>query len=306
MTPRELLDRIETRVLLLDGGLGSLLIADGLAAGTPPERWVLERPERIAAAHRQYVDAGADVVHACTFGASAPKLAAVGLEGRAAEVNRAAVALAREAAGRRALVAGDIGPTGALFPPMGDATEDALGAAFREQASLLADAGVDLLSIETMYDLREACAAVAAAATTGLPVLASMTFSARKRGFFTLVGDRVGPSLRALLVSGAHVVGFNCTLTAPEMVPLIAEARAALDAEGTAPAHGAGPAPLVAQPNAGQPRPTPQGVVYDTTPAAFVADLERIVAAGARVVGGCCGTDPAFIRAARVSLDRFP
>ena len=291
MTKTELLDALAAKPLLLDGGLGSLLIAQGLAAGQAPEAWLFEHPDRIVAAHRAYVDAGSDVIHAVTFGGSAPKLAAAGLEGRCREVNTAAAALAREACGPETLVAGDVGPTGKFLPPMGAASEADFGAAFTEQCAALADAGADLISIETMVDLREALAAVRAAAATGLPVLASMTFEARKRGFFTIMGDRLVPSLKAMAQAGATVVGFNCSVTSDQMVPMVAEAVVGQNA------------PVVAQPNAGQPRMTPDGVVYDASPQRFVDDLMSMVAAGAQVVGGCCGTDPEFLALARNALD---
>ncbi len=291
MTTTELLDRFATRPLLLDGGLGSLLIAQGLAAGQAPEAWVFEHPDRIVAAHRAYIDAGSDIIQAVTFGGSSPKLAAVGLEGRCRELNTAAVALARQACGPDTLVAGDVGPTGKFLPPMGTASEADFDAAFAEQCTALADAGADLISIETMVDLREALAAVRAAAATGLPVLASMTFEARKRGFFTIMGDRLLPSLKAMAEAGATVVGFNCSVTSDQMVPMVAEAVAGQDA------------PVVAQPNAGQPRMTAEGVVYDASAERFVADLMSMVETGAKVVGGCCGSDPEFISLARTALD---
>ena len=280
--------------MLLDGGLGALFIVQGLEPGQAPERWVLEHPQRVQAAHRAYVEAGSDVIHTCTFGASPPKLEDAGLGGRCAEVNRAAVALARAACqGADTLVAGDLGPTGKLFPPMGDADEEILERAFEEQVGVLVAAGVDLISIETMYDLREALAATRAAARSGLPVLCSMTFDLKKRGFFSMVGDRVAPSVTALAEAGAHAVGFNCSLEAEQMVALIKEAREAAPA-GVA---------IIAQPNAGQPRATPQGVVYDADPQAFAAHLVEMVASGAGIVGGCCGTTPEFIRLARAALD---
>ncbi len=284
-------------VLLLDGGLGALFIVQGLETGRAPEWWVLEHPDRVTAAHRAYVEAGSDIIHTCTFGASPPKLLDAGLGERCADINRRAVELAREAcAGSRTVVAGDLGPTGCLFPPMGKAQEDELEQAFSEQVSVLADAGADLISIETMYDLREALAAVRAAAATGLPVLASMTFDLKKRGFFSMVGDQVETSLSAMLEAGATAVGFNCSLEAAEMVALVQEAKAAL-------AGYEGAAYIMAQPNAGQPRATAGGVVYDADPDEFVACLEQMVGAGANILGGCCGTDPGFIRKARAALD---
>lgn len=278
-------------MLLLDGGLGTMLIGMGLAPGQAPEAWVLEHPERVREAHRRYAAAGCQVVHAVSFGGTRPKLAAAGLGGEVEAINRRAIELAREAAAG-ALVAGDVGPTGLLLPPMGEADEAGLEAAFREQCALLAAAGADLLSIETMYDLREALAALRGALATGLPVLCSMTFEVKRRGAFTMVGDALVPSLAALRDAGAHAVGMNCSVTSGPMLALVREARAAL---------GPGVA-LVAQPNAGQPRPTPEGIVYDDDPAHFAADLVQMAEAGARVLGGCCGTDDRFLAAARVAL----
>jgi 5-methyltetrahydrofolate--homocysteine methyltransferase len=293
VNPSDFLDRLQQRAVLLDGGLGTLLMGLGLEAGRAPEWWNLEHPDRVREAHRLYVEAGSDVIHANTFGATPQKLAAAGLEGRCPEINAVGVRLAREAARSRALVAGDLGPTGRFLPPMGDATVEELAAGFGEQAAAILEAGADLISIETMYDLREALAAVRAALATGLPVLASMTFDVRPRGTFSMMGDALCPSLAALLEAGAHAVGFNCSVTSEAMVGMVREARESVRG------------PLVAQPNAGQPRPTPTGVVYDASPEAFASDLVQMVQAGARLVGGCCGTDPRFIRAAREALDRL-
>ena len=289
----ELLARLERRPLLLDGGLGSMFIAAGLEAGRAPEWWIVEHPERVTAVHRRYVEAGSEVIHSNTFGGSPPKLASVGLDGRCAEINAAAIRLARQATeGSETLVAGDVGPTGKLFAPMGAATEQQLQQAFSEQVEAMAGAGADLISIETMYDLREARVAVTAACATGLPVLASMTFDIKKRGCFTLVGDRLVPSLAALQQAGAHAVGFNCSVMPGQMLMMVDQAREAVSC------------PLVAQPNAGQPRPTASGeIVYDAEPESFARKLVQMVQRGVRLVGGCCGSTPEFIAAARRALD---
>ena len=277
--------------MLSDGGLGSALIARGLRQGRAPEVWNTERPDDVVAVHRAYVDAGSMLVHTNSFGGSAPRLALEAeLQGRCDQVNRQAVALARRAVGDEALVAGDVGPTGLMLPPMGEASDQEVFDAVSEQVRALADAGADLLSVETMYDLREAVAAVRAAVQTGLPVMASMTFDLKRRGYFSVMGDRVGPALAALAEAGASVVGFNCTLAHGDMVDLVRQAVAAT------------PLPVIAQPNAGQPRMTGDGVVYDTTPDAFARDVVAMAEAGARVVGGCCGTTPQFIAAARAAL----
>jgi 5-methyltetrahydrofolate--homocysteine methyltransferase len=287
----ELRTRLERTVLLLDGAMGSLLMAAGLPPGRAPEWWNLEHPDRVAKAHRGYVEAGSDIIQTNTFGGSPSKLRAAGLGGRCREVNARAVEIARRASAGAALVAGDLGPTGLMLPPVGGATVEEMREALCEQAATLADAGVDLIAIETMYDLREALVAVEAARSTGLPVLASMTFESRKRGFFTIMGDPLAGSLAALADAGADAVGCNCTVTAQAMLAMVVEARKAVGG------------PIVAQPNAGQPRVTPEGTVYDESPEEFARGLAAIANAGARVVGGCCGTTAEFITHARAALD---
>lgn len=279
------------RPLLLDGGLGSLLIAAGLEKGRAPEWWVLERPERLQEAHRAYAEAGSDVVHACTFGGSPPKLKASGLQGRCKEISARAISIARKAAGEGILVAGDVGPTGLLRPPLGQASPEEFEAAFAGQAQALAEGGADLLSVETMYDLKEALAALAAAKETGLPVCVSMTFEKRKRGFFTIMGDALGPSLLALAQAGADAVGCNCSVTSDVMLEMVREAVPLLSV------------PMAAQPNAGQPRVSGEGIVYDASLEGFARDLAAMAKVGARLVGGCCGTTPDFIRLARGELE---
>ncbi|MGD1148215.1 MAG: homocysteine S-methyltransferase family protein [Thermoanaerobaculaceae bacterium] len=289
--PADLRELALARVVLLDGGLGSMLIAAGLEAGRAPEWWNLDHPERIEALHRAYLEAGSDVVHTNTFGGNPLRLAAGGLPGRCREVNSAAVEIARRACGGTGLVAGDVGPTGHMLPPLGGATVEQLQRAFREQAEALAEAGVDLISIETMSDLREALAAVEAARATGLAVHASMTFERRRRGVFTIMGDPLVPSLTALADAGADAVGCNCSVTSAEMATMVREAAPLVRV------------PLSAQPNAGQPRVTLEGVVYDASPVTFARDIAAMVEAGAAMVGGCCGTTPEFIRQARATLD---
>jgi 5-methyltetrahydrofolate--homocysteine methyltransferase len=284
---RELLAK---RVVVLDGGFGSMLIAAGLEPGRAPDWWTLERPDVVAGVHRAYVESGSDVIHANTFGASPPKLAAAGLSGRCQEVNAAAVVLARSACAAATLVAGDVGPTGLLLPPIGSATVAELRAGFDEQVGALAAVGVDLISIETMFDLREALAALEAAKRAGLPAIVSLTFEARPRGFFTIMGNPLAGSLAELEAAGADAVGCNCSVAPETMIGMVSAARAAVRV------------PLAAQPNAGLPRATPDGVLYDASPESFAAAAVAMVRAGARLVGGCCGTTPEFIRRARAAV----
>jgi len=280
------------RPLLLDGGLGSEVIARGLPRGTPPEAWVLERPEEIQAVHRGYVEAGSDAVQTCTFGGSALRLAAFGLDHRCEELNRRAVDLARTAGAR--FVVADVGPTGEYLPPVGTGDEVRWREAFARQAGALAAAGVDAFHVETMSDLREAMAALSAVRgeAPGTPVMVSLTFDRKKRGYFTVMGDPLVPALRALAGAGAVVVGANCTLTSPQMAGLVEEALAGVEV------------PLVVQPNAGAPEAHPDGSFsYAQTPEDFARDLAAFAAAGVALVGGCCGTDHRFIAALRRRLD---
>ncbi len=278
-------DLLKHPVVVFDGGLGSMLIAAGLPAGVGPEAWTLERPDAVAEVHRQYFAAGAHVVHSNSFGASPVKLAERGLAERAVEINcRAAeTACSVRPAGR--LVAGDIGPTGKMLRPFGDLDPAAAEDAFRRQADALLAGGADLISIETMFSLEEALIALRAAKSLGkVFVVASLTYTRSPRGFFTMMGDGVDRAAQALEAAGADAVGSNCGLGSADMVDLAAVLRAATRL------------PILVQPNAGRPVVEEGRTVYRQTPAEFASDALRIKAAGADMIGGCCGTDPEFIR----------
>ena len=278
------------RPLLLDGGLGSMLIARGLGSGEAPERWVLERGAEVAAVHRAYAESGADAVQTATFGAHPSRLARAGLAPDPEPIARAAVALARAAGAP--FVVGDLGPSGEYLPPVGRADPGELALGFERLAAALAAAGVDALHVETLSDRREALIALAAArrAAPHLPVLVSLTFERRRRGFFTVMGDPLTAALAELAAAGAAAVGANCTLASSDMLDLAREARAALAT------------PLVVQPNAGQPILEAGVTRYAQAPEAFAADLAAIAELGVEAVGGCCGTDPDFIAALRRRL----
>jgi len=269
--------------------MGSALIAMGLEPGRQPEEWLLDHPERILATHRAFVAAGSDIIQTHTFGANPARLAtSERLAGRCRELNELAVRLAREAAGSEVLVAGNIGPTG-LWPQSGDGELSIAEQTFAEQATALREAGADLISIETMCDLGEAQAAVQAAVATGLPVIASVACAEVDSGFRTLAGDRVDFALQRLRAAGATAVGCNCNLDSGQMLRL---GRQILEATEL---------PLVLQPCAGQPRETPDGLRYPASPGAFARDQQAALQAGVSMVGGCCGTTPAFIAALRAS-----
>jgi len=282
-----LLELARSRIVLFDGALGTELMARGLPIGLAPEIWNAEKPDLVREVHAAYFAAGADVVSTNSFGGTPLKLAAHGLEGRAYELNHAAARLAREAAPPGRYVAGSIGPTGKFLKPQGPATEPEFEAAFADQARALTAGGVDILIIETQYDLREALAALRGArSVSSLPVFVTMTFNARPRGFFTLMGDTVARSAAELEKAGAAAFGANCTLASDQMAACI---RACREATGL---------PLIAQANAGQPVVGDDGrISYSQTLEDYVRYIPDIVRSGARFIGGCCGTDPAFVRA---------
>lgn len=278
-------------VTLLDGAMGTALMSRGLPDGEPPECWNLRRPEVVREIHAAYIAAGSAVVQTNTFGANPHALARHGLAESLEEIVAAAAQVAREAAGTDALVAGNMGPSGRLLAPLGDATELALEDGFSRQASALAAGGVDYLSIETMMDLREAvCALRGARRATDLPVTVCLTFDQRPKGFFTMMGDRPADCARRLVAEGAVAVGANCSIGSGPMIELCALLVEATDV------------PVIVKPNAGLPEVEDGQAVYRQDPEEFAQDLTAAVEIGAGAVGGCCGTDERWIAALSEAL----
>lgn len=275
--------------LLFDGGMGTLVQAAGLhTVHAVPDLLNLTHPEAIVAIQRQYVEAGADCITTNTFNTNRLKLANAGAT--VAEVYAAAAANARAAGAP--LVAGDIGPTGALLEPLGTLTFDEAFDIFSEQACAAEAAGCDLIVVETMADLLEAKAAVLAAVeSTTLPVFATMTFGEDGRTFLGTTPAIAATTLSAL---GASAVGLNCSLGPTELAPLVGE---------LAPHDRA---LVMAQPNAGLPRIQDGETVFDVGPNEFAQAMEAILDAGATVIGGCCGTTPDHIAALRALIDARP
>jgi len=270
--------------ILADGAMGTFLMAQGLEPGAPPEVWNVEHPQRIADVHRAYIDAGSRIILTNTFGGSRIRLKRTGMSGRAVELNRAGVVLAREAAAGRAFVAGDIGPCGEMMEPVGSlAFADAVEA-FAEQARALSESGVDLLWVETMMDLEEARAAVTGAKReSDLPVFCSMTFGPSGR---TIMGTTSRQALEALAPLGLAAFGANCGEGLDVMDEVLEQLRGS-----------AINLPWIAKPNAGLPRMIGERAVYDVGPEQFAGRIDALVARGAQVVGGCCGSSPEFIAA---------
>ncbi len=273
------------KTLVSDGATGTNLQKRGLERGAAAERWVLERPQEIVRLHRDFIAAGADIILTCTFGGTSIRLEHNGLAQQAVEINRRAVALAREAAaGTQVLVAGSIGPTGQLLKPLGPLEEPDAISAFAIQARALSEAGVDLLVIETQYDLGEARAALQAVrAASRLPVVVSFSYD---RGTRTMMGVRPAQMANELL-GLADVLGINCGRSLEENFKALQELSAA-----------AGGAPLWFKPNAGLPVVDENGnPSYSLTPQQMGRLALQWVEAGALIVGGCCGTSPEHLQA---------
>lgn len=284
----ELKRRLSEGVLVADGAMGTILSSGGHEPGTSLDLLNVEDPDLVRAAHRGYVEAGSELILANTFQGNRPSLERHDLADRMAELNTAGVALAREIAGANVFVGGDIGSTGGVLEPYGDYPAESARAAFSEQAQALADAGVDCLVLETFSALDELRIAVEAAAQTGLPVFASMSFDPSGRTAFGVTPEQAAEQLHA---AGAAVVGANCgTVSLEEMVGIMAKFRQATSL------------PLIAQPNAGRPQQTASGTVYPEGPEAMAEMAERLRDLGVTIIGGCCGSTPDHIRAIAARL----
>jgi len=280
-------------VLVGDGALGTMLLARGLPPGECPEAFGLAHPELLAEIAHLYVQAGADFVCTNTFGASPLKLDQYGLADRTEEINRAAVETVRKAVEDRAGVVASVGPCGKMLKPYGDTEPETVRASFSRQMAALDAAGVDAIIIETMTDLTEATLAVRAARDVSpeLPVLATMTFDATPRGFFTIMGVTVPQAAAGLAEAGADAVGSNCGNGSDNMVKLAREFAGTCEL------------PIIIQSNAGLPRTEGTSLVYDETPEFMARRATKLLDLGVSIIGGCCGTTPEHILALRHLVD---
>lgn len=279
-------DIIKERTVLLDGGMGTELIKHGIPQGTCSELWNAEKPEIVKKIHKSYFDAGSDVVLTNSFGGNQVKLDSHGLGKRCHELNIAAAELAVEVKLEGKFVAGSMGPTGKFLKPHGEFTEEEFETAYGVQAKALTEGGVDFLLIETQYDLKEAlCALRGAKKNSELPVFVTMTFNLNPKGYFTIMGNSVSQCVEDLEKNDVPVLGTNCTLDSSGMVNLIKAMREAT------------PLPLIAQANAGQPAISSNGkVVYSQEIEDYVSHIPQMIQNGANLIGGCCGTNPDYIR----------
>jgi 5-methyltetrahydrofolate--homocysteine methyltransferase len=286
MTFEELLETGE--VILADGGMGTLLLELGLGRGVAPELWNVEQPEQVRKIHRDYIDAGAQIILTNSFGGNRRRLSFHDLSERTLELNRAAAQVARlesEAAEVPVLVAGSIGPTGALMTPLGELTFESAKSTFEEQAGALIEGGVDVLWVETMSDLEEIRAAIEGCreAATNFPIVATMTFDTHGH---TSMGISPQAAMEALGEMNLLAIGGNCG-NGPAEIEAVIEIM-----------HQASPdAVLVAKSNAGAPRMEGDRQIYDASPQVMAEHALRVRDLGARIIGACCGSTPEHIRA---------
>jgi 5-methyltetrahydrofolate--homocysteine methyltransferase len=278
--------------VLIDGAMGTMLMDCGLEAGAPGELLNIDRAEVVRDVHAQYAAAGARILTTNTFNGNRIRLGRSGLAEHVAVINRNGVAAARAVCRSDGAVLGSMGPVGELLEPFGPIAREAAVAAFAEQAKLLADAGVDGFVVETMIDLEELLAALEGCrqAAGDLPVVACLTYSSTPRGFYSMMGQGVAEVVPALRAAGATVIGSNCQLGCAAMVELAAEMKAA----------GAGPWWI--KPNAGKPEVREGVTHFAETAESFAEGAAQLAALGVTCIGGCCGTNPTFIAAARERL----
>ena len=288
--PNSIIERIRTGgILVSDGALGTMLQAYGLLPGVCPETWNIDFPEKVEAIARAYAEAGSDAVETNTFGGNRFKLSHYGLQNHVTELNRKGVEITRRAIGSGRIVLGSMGPTGIILM-MGEVTPEELYEAFREQAVALAEAGADVLCIETMTDIEEAVLATRAAReNTNLEVITTMTFDKTLQGDFrTMMGISPEQMVVALREAGADIIGTNCGNGMENMIPIVEEIRRCDPS-----------IPILVHANAGKPHLHDGRNVFDETPEITASFVPRLIRAGANIIGGCCGTTPEHIRRMR-------
>ena len=296
MKPKNVLDELALRPVCGDGAMGTLLMARGMTSGACGMAWNIDRAEDVKAIHDAYRAAGSQLITTNSFGGSRFVL---DLHGRTADVhalNLAAAQVARAAAGENAWVLGDVGPCGDFIEPVGDLTEDEVREGFSDQIKALLEGGADAILVETMSDPAEMVLGIEAALACDpeIPVIASYAFQKTATGEFrTMMGTPVAEAIRRAVDAGAKIVGANCgaALDLDDYVALCKEISAA-----------AGSAHVIIQPNAGAPRQVDGAALYLATPEQMAETATRLLDAGARIVGGCCGTTPPHLAAIAEAL----
>lgn len=293
MNKQEFQALIKEHPIFLDGATGSNLQKKGMPTGVCPEKWILDNAHVLLDLQKEFVDAGSHIVYAPTFTANRIKLKEYGLEDQIRQMNHDLVAISKEAAKDRALVAGDITMTGEQLAPMGTLDFEELVDIYKEQIGYLEEAGVDLLVVETMMSLQETRAAIIAAKeVSSLAIMATMTFESDGR---TLYGTDAQTAAVVLESLGAAAIGTNCSTGPDKMTEIIRQMAAVTTV------------PIIAKPNAGLPSLDEAGnTIYDMEAPEFAASMKELVEAGASILGGCCGTTPEYIRMLKETTGTLP
>lgn len=284
MTKKEFWNLCKTHPLYLDGATGSYLIKHGMPSGVCPEKWILEHRDIAVQMQREYIEAGSNIVYAPTFTSNRVKLQEYGLGDKIKEINEKLVAISKEAAAGKAYIAGDLTMTGIQLAPIGPMQFEELIDIYKEQVSYQVNAGIDLIVIETMMSLQESRAAlIACKEVCDLPVMVTMTFEADGRSLYGTDAKTAAVVLSSL---GAAAIGANCSTGPDKMVEVIRDMASVTDI------------PIIAKPNAGLPSLAEDGTtIYDMDKDTFASEMISLVNAGASILGGCCGTSPAYIKA---------
>jgi 5-methyltetrahydrofolate--homocysteine methyltransferase len=275
-------------IYIFDGAMGTMLQNTGLPPGYCPELWNIQQPESVTAIHKRYIDSGADIIETNTFGANRIKLTHYGLQDKVSLLNTAAVQAARAACGPNTTIAGSVGPTGKLIVPLGDLTFDYAYDVYFEQIRALDQAGVDMILIETIIDIQEMRAALLAAkAASHKPVICQMSFGADER---TVTGTDPVTAAIILEAMGADIIGVNCSLGPAQLLPIVQKLAQTTNC------------PISVQANAGMPSLINKQTVFPMSPEEMGIWAEKLALAGARYIGGCCGTTPEHIKSIRQAV----
>jgi 5-methyltetrahydrofolate--homocysteine methyltransferase len=287
MSRISLKERINEGLFLLDGAMGTELIARGVKAGKCNDYLNIESPDIVSDIHRAYIEAGSDAVITNTFGANKYALARHGLDDKVEDINTAAAQIARRAASEEKYVLGDIGPSGDFLEPLGSVKPEELKDAFAQQAKALSAGGVDGFIIETMTALDEATIAIEAVKSiSDLPVFVSLSYDPAGEKFRTMMGIDPADAADKLLPLGIDGIGFNCGSLSMEQYVSLAQIYVS---------ETKGQVAILAEPNAGKPELVDDQVIYKVGPEDFAVAAEKIHSAGVNIIGGCCGTTPAHI-----------
>jgi 5-methyltetrahydrofolate--homocysteine methyltransferase len=294
---------LKNKIIIADGAMGTMLQNFGLSIGACPEEWNISHPEIVKRIHKAYVEAGADILLTNTFGGTRLRLAKFGLDHRASELNHRAVRLAKEAVDDKdikdikdILIAASIGPTGEFMQPFGNISFKEAVKTFSEQIQTVTQASADLICVETMIDLTEVKAVIEAAReNSNLPIIVMMIFERGVSGYKTIMGIEAPAAIEELIKFGADVVGANCGRGSAQIV----EVMKVIKKEKF-------DVPLIAKPNAGEPRFVEGRIVYIESAEYMSENFQKLADLGVSIIGGCCGTTPAHIKKIAEQLKRQP